>query len=94
EILTWYNTMKRNNEKRIQILTAKMEALRAEGKDKDWETWCSTKLDLDKAYSEEEQFWRAKSRALWIQAGDRNTRFFHAFTAQRRKRNSILRLVA
>ncbi|CAA0810987.1 Unknown protein, partial [Striga hermonthica] len=93
-ILSWYNPVKRNNEKLIQTLTAKMEKLREEGREKDWVTWCSTKCDLDKAYMEEEQYWRAKSRALWLKVGDKNTRFFHAFAAQRRKRNSVLRLVS
>ncbi|CAA0807084.1 Unknown protein [Striga hermonthica] len=93
-ILSWYNPVKRNNEKLIQTLTAKMEKLREEGREKDWVTWCSTKCDLDKAYMEEEQYWRAKSRALWLKVGDKNTRFFHAFAAQRRKRNFFLRLVS
>jgi len=40
----------------------------------------------------EEAAWRMKSRALWIKAGDNNTKFFHAFANQRRINNSIWEL--
>ncbi|CAA0823366.1 Unknown protein, partial [Striga hermonthica] len=82
-ILSWYNPIKRNNEKLIQTLTAKMEVMRADGGNV-----------VYKAFMEEEQYWRAKSRALWLKAGDKNTRFFHAFAAQRRKSNAIQRLLS
>jgi len=33
--------------------------------------------------------WRQKSRALWLHAGDRNTKFFHRVANVHRKLNSI-----
>lgn len=36
-----------------------------------------------------ETTWHLKSRAIWIQEGDRNTNFFHRFSNHRRKINSI-----
>lgn len=41
------------------------------------------------AYKEEEQFWHQRSRIQWLENGDRNTRFFHAITRQRRMVNSF-----
>ncbi|XP_019094666.1 PREDICTED: uncharacterized protein LOC104757523 isoform X2 [Camelina sativa] len=37
----------------------------------------------------EEEYWRTKSRVQWLQAGDKNTKFFHAKTKQRRNYNTI-----
>lgn len=44
---------------------------------------CDTKLDLS---------WRQRSHANWLKRGDRNTKFFHAFASERRKRNFLKKL--
>ncbi|KAG2314561.1 hypothetical protein Bca52824_017683 [Brassica carinata] len=44
---------------------------------------------LEKAYLEEEQFWRQRSRILWLHSGDRNSGFFHAVTRERRTINKF-----
>ncbi|XP_024004507.1 uncharacterized protein LOC112081888 [Eutrema salsugineum] len=47
------------------------------------------KKELGDAYYDEEQFWKLKSRNKWLQAGDRNTKFYHGATKARRSRNCI-----
>ncbi|XP_010513465.1 PREDICTED: uncharacterized protein LOC104789451 isoform X3 [Camelina sativa] len=37
----------------------------------------------------EEEYWRTKSRIQWLHVGDRNTKFFHEKTKQRRCYNRI-----
>jgi hypothetical protein len=44
---------------------------------------------LHKTCKEEEIYWRMKSRALWLQDGDKNTAFFHKHTQSRINYNSI-----
>ena len=42
-----------------------------------------------KACLAEEEFWRLKSRSLWLKSGDINTSFFHKQTQARKARNTI-----
>jgi ribonuclease HI/exonuclease III len=44
---------------------------------------------LHKALRKEEEYWRVKSRSLWLQAGDKNTSFFHKQAESRKNHNSI-----
>lgn len=42
-----------------------------------------------KAYLAEKEYWRLKSRSLWLKSGDRNSSFFHKQAQVRKGRNSI-----
>ncbi|GLU03960.1 hypothetical protein SLE2022_211290 [Rubroshorea leprosula] len=41
----------------------------------------------------EEIMWRQRSREIWIQEGDRNTRFFHNRASKLKDRNRVDRLL-
>lgn len=47
---------------------------------------------LDEYLAKEEDLWRQNSRELWLKEGDRNTKFFHSITFNRRRRNRIVRI--
>ncbi|KAF8080175.1 hypothetical protein N665_0969s0004 [Sinapis alba] len=58
----------------------------------DYAYLANLKAQLQFQYRLEEEYWRMKSRVLWLQAGDRNTKYFHAKTRQRRKYNIIIHI--
>ena len=45
--------------------------------------------ELNEIYIREEIMWNQRSRVLWLQHGDRNTKFFHASASQRQRKNKI-----
>lgn len=49
--------------------------------------------ELEKWSNIEEIIWKQKARIDWLQLGDSNTKFFHAFAQSRRSANAIHRLV-
>ncbi|KAF3609597.1 hypothetical protein DY000_02045158 [Brassica cretica] len=44
---------------------------------------------LEKAYLEEEEYWKQRSRIQWLQCGDRNSGYFHAITRGRKQVNKL-----
>lgn len=46
-------------------------------------------LSLLTAYKKEEEYWRQRSRQLWLALGDSNTSFFHASTKTRKSKNRM-----
>ena len=45
--------------------------------------------ELLSAYKAEEDFWRQRSRIIWLASGDKNTQFFHAVSSGKKARNRI-----
>lgn len=51
------------------------------------ERWKQLKILLNKAYKREEEYWSKTARVA--KGGEKNTKYFHAITTERRKRNRI-----
>ncbi|KAJ4839200.1 hypothetical protein Tsubulata_023151 [Turnera subulata] len=50
------------------------------------------RLELDTVLMQEELLWAQKAKCKWIQAGDKNTSYFHTTVAGRRRRSRITEL--
>jgi len=45
--------------------------------------------EIETRRQQEETLWRQKSRIRWLKEGEKNTKFFHKSTIQRRMHNNI-----
>lgn len=54
--------------------------------------YMEAKKQLGLIYNQREIFWRQRSKQLWLQAGDQNSKYFHQFASKRRRNNQIHRL--
>jgi hypothetical protein len=73
---------------------ANLEATQAEMENKDitselLEKETKAQISAYRSFRNEEEYWRIKSRSLWLEAGDRNTSYFHRQYRARLSRNHI-----
>ncbi|XP_056855145.1 uncharacterized protein LOC130504548 [Raphanus sativus] len=52
------------------------------------------RLELEKAYQEEETFWQQRSKNSWLRVGDKNTKVFHGWVESRRMKNKVHSLIS
>lgn len=74
------------------MIQKEMNYLHSKGGERDWERWKHLKWYLNEAYKREEELWSRKAKVNRLGEGDKNTRYFHAVTTERRKRNRIYSL--
>ncbi|XP_048613305.1 uncharacterized protein LOC125587171 [Brassica napus] len=84
----WSKKQQRNS--RLAIDKMK-EALEAAETDMANDTNLIQKInsELQEAYRKEEEYWKQRSRLLWLRLGDRNSGFFHAITRNRKRINAF-----
>lgn len=47
------------------------------------------RAELEKAYTDDDIFWRQRSKVTWAREGDRNTSYFHTAATARKTKNTI-----
>lgn len=87
-ILEWSKKNQLNSKKQIEICRNKLEmAMVSPQSNTDLITKLNEELSI--AYKKEEEFWKQRSRQLWLTLGDKNTGFFHAITKGRKAINKF-----
>uniref|UniRef100_A0A803NU77 Reverse transcriptase domain-containing protein n=1 Tax=Cannabis sativa TaxID=3483 RepID=A0A803NU77_CANSA len=91
QLQQWHRSRFGDLPKKIKISQQKVEALnnKHDTSSSHFEELKSSESILDDLLSQEEEYWKQRSRISWLQSGDSNTRFFHQKVLSRRTNNSI-----
>ena len=92
ELVSWQRNNNVNSSTRIKQLCDQLVTLKEDKEVHNRAEILALEKELTNAYQQEERFWKEKSRINWLRWGDQNTRFFHAKTKERNRRNKIWRL--
>ncbi|CAE6215539.1 unnamed protein product [Arabidopsis arenosa] len=82
EIIAWTRIKHQNSQKLIEENRQKLEEAMV-SQDPDPTLISTINHNLLLAYKSEEDFWKQRSRLLWLSLGDRNSGYFHAITRGR-----------
>ena len=91
-LLIWNRKLRMNSGMKMEQIKKKMQELKESNGEGIRGQLVDMKLQLSKAYKEEELYWSQKARCRWLQEGDKNTAYFHASVMATRKRNKITAL--
>lgn len=78
--------------KKIWDCHQKLKSLRKRNDTQAVQDYKDTKYQLYLILDRKEVFWRQRSKQLWLNAGDKNTKFFHTACNKRQRTNIIVKL--
>lgn len=90
-IIKWSKKQRELNNKLLESLKVDIEK-ESIALQPDEEKLASLQKKLFDAYKTEEDYWKQRSRQLWLHLGDKNTGFFHASTKKRKAINKFAML--
>lgn len=87
-IIKWNREQHLNSQQKIDALRVQLEE-NMSSDDLNTDVIAAINKDLVLAYQAEEEFWKQRSRQLWLALGERNTGYFHAATKGRKAVNNL-----
>ncbi|KAK2634881.1 hypothetical protein Ddye_029673 [Dipteronia dyeriana] len=85
----WNISCRQKLRKKIADCKRSLSAVNNEEMSDFWDETRKIENRLDCLLEKEENYWRQRSIIDWLKRGDKNTRFFHWKTSNRRARNRI-----
>lgn len=93
DIWAWQKLTFKRGDEEIKLLKRKLKDLMSQqGQSNLGEEIKAVQKNINELWKREELYWSQWSRLKWLDGGDRNTKFFHASTLQRRGRNRLHRI--
>lgn len=94
KLINWSSKLFPNVVKEAERILKKMEEIQKGSQTaENLEELLSLSKELEVCWKREEKFWFQRSMIQWLLWGDKNSRFFHYKTLQRRQRNRVSRLL-
>lgn len=87
-----HHTFKRADKGNMGLKRQLNDMLNQESSRVNWSEVGDIKKQIKELWKQEEIFWGQRSRLKWLNWGDKNSKFFHASTIQRRDRNRLQRI--
>ncbi|XP_019149856.1 PREDICTED: uncharacterized protein LOC109146658 [Ipomoea nil] len=78
--------------RQINFLRSKLALLRDNRTPQAVAEYLLIEKDLSRLLTQEELYWRQRSKQLWLKEGDSNTKFFHKFATARKRANRLARI--
>lgn len=91
-LINWSNVTFPNNRVLIDALSLELSTIQANA-DLNRLREGDICLELNRLWDLEDSYWKQRSRLNWFTAGDRNTKYFHLSTIQRRLQNRVTKLI-
>lgn len=92
KLLVWGKEITGDFAKRIRECKAELKSLRGKTDIQGVQKYKETKKKLFLILEQREVFWGQRSKQLWLQSGDQNSKYFHAMANTRHRTNQIIKL--